>query len=111
MSYKIQTLQPLTISDLRQLEKKEKQTSRQRRITAVRMVMEGYTMVDVAAILGMHRQSVASYVKKFKEHALAGLLTRKQIPGKKPYLTKRQQGELCFVQAENTESCSEKCRG
>ncbi|MCQ6344066.1 helix-turn-helix domain-containing protein [Bacillus cereus] len=77
MSYKIQTLQPLTISDLRKLEKKEKQTSRQRRIKAVRMVMEGYTMVDVAAILGMHRQSVASYVKKFKEHALEGLLTCK----------------------------------
>ncbi|MEB8676356.1 hypothetical protein P4H08_24175 [Bacillus cereus] len=42
MSYKIQTLKPLTISDLRKLEKKEKHTSRQRRITAVRMVMEGY---------------------------------------------------------------------
>ncbi|WP_033697726.1 helix-turn-helix domain-containing protein, partial [Bacillus thuringiensis] len=94
MSYKIQKSQPFTISDLRKLEKKEKQTSRQRRITAVRMVMEGYTMVDVAAILGMHRQSVASYVKKFKEHELEGLLTRKQIPGKKPYLTKQQQEEL-----------------
>ncbi|MCQ6344135.1 helix-turn-helix domain-containing protein [Bacillus cereus] len=94
MSYKIQTLQPLTISDLRQLEKKEKQTSHQRRITAVRMVMDGYTMVDVAAILGMHRQSVASYVKKFKEHALEGLLTRKQTPGKKTYLTNQQQEEL-----------------
>ncbi|TKH13836.1 helix-turn-helix domain-containing protein, partial [Bacillus wiedmannii] len=33
-------------------------------------------MVDVAAILSMHRQSVSSYVKKFKEHALEGLLTR-----------------------------------
>lgn len=87
MSYKIPKSQPLTTSDLRKLEKKEKQTSRQRRITAVRMVMEGYTIVDVAAILGMHRQSVASYVKKFKEHALEGLLIRKQIPGKKPYLT------------------------
>ncbi|MEK4675755.1 winged helix-turn-helix domain-containing protein (plasmid) [Bacillus cereus] len=94
MSYKIQKSQPFTISDLRKLEKKEKQASRQRRITAVRMVMEGYTMVDVAAILGMHRQSVASYVKKFKEHELEGLLTRKQIPGKKPYLTKQQQEEL-----------------
>ncbi|MGX5576239.1 hypothetical protein [Bacillus toyonensis] len=63
MSHKIQKSHPLTISDLRKLEKKEKQTSRQRRITAVRMVMEG-------------------------------LLTRKHIPGKKPYLTKQQQGEL-----------------
>ncbi|WP_371399293.1 helix-turn-helix domain-containing protein, partial [Bacillus toyonensis] len=51
-------------------------------------------MVDVAAVLGMHHQSVASYVKNFKEHALEGLLTRKQIPGKKPYLTKQQQEEL-----------------
>ena len=58
------------------------------------MVMEGYTMVDVAAILGMHRQSVSSYVKKFKELALEGLLTRKQIPSKKSYLTKQQQDEL-----------------
>lgn len=32
-----------TISDLRKLEKKEKQASRQRRIAAVRMVMEGVT--------------------------------------------------------------------
>ncbi|MHB0802191.1 hypothetical protein PVK73_21940 [Bacillus thuringiensis] len=38
MSYKIPKSQPLTTSDLRKLEKKEKQTSRQRRITAVRMV-------------------------------------------------------------------------
>ena len=51
-------------------------------------------MVDVAIILGIHRQSVASYVKKFKEHALEGLLTRKQIPGEKPYLTKQQQEKL-----------------
>lgn len=58
------------------------------------MVMEGYTMVDVAHILGMHRQSVASYAKKFKKHAIERLFTRKQIPGKKPYLTMQQQGEL-----------------
>ncbi|MED3079904.1 MULTISPECIES: helix-turn-helix domain-containing protein [Bacillus cereus group] len=94
MSCKIQKSQTLTILDLRKLEKKEKQTSCKRCITAVRMVMEGYTMVDVAAILGMHRQSVASYVKKFKEHALEGLLIRKHTPGKKPYLTKLQQEEL-----------------
>ncbi|WP_257205560.1 hypothetical protein [Bacillus cereus] len=43
-------------------------------------------MVDVAHILGMYRQSVASYVKKFKDHAIEELLTRKHIPGKKPYL-------------------------
>ncbi|WP_241748281.1 MULTISPECIES: hypothetical protein [Bacillus cereus group] len=48
----------------------------------------------MVAILGIHRQSVASYVKNFKEHALERLLTRKQIPGKKPYLTKQQQKEL-----------------
>ena len=63
MPYKIQKSHPFTISDLWKLEKKEKYTSRQRRISAVRMVM-------------------------------AGLLTRKQLPGKKPYLTKLQQGEL-----------------
>ncbi|MGE6962687.1 hypothetical protein ACQKIW_22585 [Bacillus thuringiensis] len=38
--------------------------------------------MEVASILGMHRQSVASYVKQFKEHALAGLFIRKKIPGK-----------------------------
>lgn len=96
ISYVIQTTKITKFNNIRftQIREKEKQTSRQRRITAVRMVMEGYTMVDVASILGMHRQSVASYVRKFKEHALEGLLTRKQIPGKKPYLTKLQQDEL-----------------
>ncbi|HDR5276892.1 TPA: winged helix-turn-helix domain-containing protein [Bacillus thuringiensis] len=42
----------------------------------------------------MHHQSVASYVKKFKEHALEGLFTHKQIPGKRQYLTMQQQAEL-----------------
>ncbi|WP_255255566.1 hypothetical protein [Bacillus cereus] len=50
MSHEIQKSNLLTISDLRKLEKKEKQT---------------------------YRQSVSSYVKKFREHALEGLLTRK----------------------------------
>jgi len=75
MPHKIQNSHHLTISDLRKLEKKEKRATFQRRITAVRMIMEGYTMVDVSAILGMHRQSVSSYVKKFKDMHWKGYLT------------------------------------
>ncbi|PFY35818.1 hypothetical protein COL55_30340, partial [Bacillus toyonensis] len=49
----------LSAVELRKIEKTEKNASNQFRITAVRMVMEDYSMVDVAAILGMHRQSVS----------------------------------------------------
>lgn len=84
----------LSSSDLRKLEKKEKKASNQRRIIAVRMIMEGYMAIEVAKLLGIHRQSVSSYIIKFEKGGIEELLARKPIPGKQPRLQDTQQQEL-----------------
>ncbi|WP_179871804.1 helix-turn-helix domain-containing protein [Bacillus cereus] len=81
----------LSPSDLRKLEKKEKKASNQRRIIAVRMIMEGYTAIEVAKLLGIHRQSVSSYIIKFEKGGIEELLARKPILGKQPRLQAKQQ--------------------
>lgn len=55
MSHKIPKSHSLTISDLRKLEKKEKQTSCQRRTTSVRMVMEGIYIIRKVEIIVLNR--------------------------------------------------------
>jgi transposase len=44
------------------------------RITAARLVMEGYMGKEVADLCNLHRQSVATYVKKFNEGGIDTLL-------------------------------------
>lgn len=90
----IQHTHNLSPSDLRKLEKKEKKASNQRRIIAVRMIMEGYMAIEIAKILGIHRQSVSSYIIKFEKGGIEELLARKPIPGKQPRLRATQQQEL-----------------
>src|SRR5689334_8401533 len=91
---KINQTHGLTVPDLKKLEKQEKKTSNLRRITTVRMIMEGYMGKEVAKLLGLHRQSVSEYVKKFENGGLDELLNRKQIPGKAPLLSSEQQAQL-----------------
>ncbi|MFZ0447176.1 MAG: winged helix-turn-helix domain-containing protein [Bacillus sp. (in: firmicutes)] len=84
----------LTTDDLRQLEKRTKEAGDRTRLAAVRLVMEGYKAIDVAAMLNVHRQSVSTYVKNFEEGGIPKLLHRKTLPGKVPYLSKEEQNEL-----------------
>ena len=84
----------LTTDHLRQLEKRTKEAGDRTRLAAVRLVMEGYKAIDVAAMLNVHRQSVSTYVKNFEEGGIPKLLHRKTLPGKVPYLSKEEQNEL-----------------
>lgn len=84
----------LTIDHLRQMEKRTKEAGDRTRLAAVRLVMEGYKGIDVAAMLNIHRQSVSTYVKNFEEGGIQKLLQRKIPPGKVPYLLKEEQNEL-----------------
>jgi transposase len=93
-SLQIKHMHNLSASDLRTLEKKEKKASNQRRIIAVRMIMEGYMAIEVAKLLGIHRQSVSSYIMKFEQGGIEELLSRKPIPGKQPRLLSTQQQEM-----------------
>ncbi|WP_256869731.1 winged helix-turn-helix domain-containing protein [Bacillus sp. CDB3] len=50
--------------------------------------------IEVAKILGIHRQSVSSYIIKFEKGGIEELLARKPIPGKQPRLRATHQQEL-----------------
>ncbi|KIQ93923.1 Transposase [Anoxybacillus thermarum] len=79
---------------LRKQERKIKDSSLRVRVTAVRLVVEGYHRKDVAKMVNLCRQSVAPYVARFNEGRLDHLLDRWLPPGRVPFLTEEQQQEL-----------------
>lgn len=83
-----------TARKLRKEERKIKDASLRQRVTAVRLIMEGYLGKEVAEMLNLHRQSVSTYVQLFNEGGLEKLLDKKTPPGKSPYLTEEQQKKL-----------------
>lgn len=83
-----------TPDDLRKWEKKQTNINFRIRVTAVRLVMEGWTGKDVAQMCNLHRQSVSTYVKTFNEGGMEALLDRKFGAGRPTRLTDEQQEEL-----------------
>ena len=79
---------------LRKQERKIKDASLHARVTAVRLVMEGYLGKDVAKMVNLCRQSVALYVSRFNEGGIDRLLDRRLPPGRMPFLTEEQQQEI-----------------
>lgn len=90
----INTTHGFTPKQLRKLEKKAKHVEDRIRITAVRLIMEGYMTIQVAQLLNIARQTVSIYVKKFEAGGIESLLERKPLPGKKPFLTDEEQVKL-----------------
>ncbi|GEN36379.1 helix-turn-helix domain-containing protein [Aneurinibacillus danicus] len=93
-----------TVNSLRKKERMLKDGFLRQRVMAVRLVMEGYLGKEVAAMLTLHRQSVAKYVAKFNEGGLSELLKREVPSGREPYLSSKQQAELKRVILESTPS-------
>jgi transposase len=91
-----------TIDTLRQQEKQAKQTWQYKRIASVRMVMEGYKGIEVAACLGLNRKSVSEYARLFSEGGLDQLLNRNFTSHKPPYLSQEEQEELIAIISEQT---------
>lgn len=83
-----------TPDDLRKWEKKQTNVNFRIRITAVRLIMEGWTGKDVTQMCNLHRQSVSTYVKTFNESGLHTLLHRKSGSGRPTFLTDTQREEL-----------------
>ena len=71
----------LTTDHLRQMEKRTKEAGDRTRLAAVRLVMEGYKAIDVAAMLNVHRQSVSTYVKNFEEGGISKASSSKNTTG------------------------------
>ncbi|MFT9848084.1 helix-turn-helix domain-containing protein [Aneurinibacillus sp. REN35] len=99
---KITETHGFTSESLRQEERKMKDAFFKQRLTAVRLVMEGYSATDAAGILGICRQSVSTYVNMFNRSGLVELLHRDFPPGNKPYLSEEEQAELRRVLLEST---------
>ena len=64
------------------------------RVRAIQLIMSGAFAKDVAAQLGIHRQSVSVYVKLFNEGGMEHLLARSLAPGKPRLLSQEQEREL-----------------
>jgi transposase len=99
---KVTELHGWTVRTLRKQERKIKDVALRQRVMAVRLVLEGYLGKDVAAMLNLHRQSVATYVSAFNQGGLEAVLERKFPPGKQPYLTEQQREELKQIIIEST---------
>ncbi|BFH11970.1 helix-turn-helix domain-containing protein [Paenibacillus melissococcoides] len=67
------------------------------KVEAVRLVMSGHTAKDVAQQLGLHRQTVSTYVKIFNDGGIDQLLTNVASPGKPRILTPQQEEELIGI--------------
>jgi transposase len=91
-----------TTENLRAEERKIQDAFFKQRLTAVRLVMEGYSATDAGKILGICRQLVSTYVKMFNRSGLAELLHRDFPPGNKPYLSEEQHAELKRILLEST---------
>jgi transposase len=72
------------------------------RVLAVRLILEGFSTVKAAEVLGICRQSVSTYAKMFNRGGVAELLHRDFPPGKQPYLSLEEQAELKRVILEST---------
>jgi transposase len=91
---KINRTHGFTPKQLRKLERKTKHVDDRIRVTAVRLIMEGYMTIQVAELLNIARQTVSIYVRNFESGGIELLLKRKPFPGKKSFLTEEEQLKL-----------------
>ncbi|MFX3625122.1 MAG: transposase [Ectobacillus sp.] len=90
------------VESLKEQEQKTRDALSLKRIMAVRLVMQGHKGLDVAAFLGIHRQSVSTYVHSFNEGGMDSLLACGKAPGRLPYLSEQEEGEVRRVLTEST---------
>ena len=83
-----------TVECLQAQEKTIQKASMARRVTAIRLLMQGYYAIQVAELLHLHRETVSEYVKKFNEGGLEGLLHRKYAPRRRAYLSPEEEQEV-----------------
>lgn len=83
-----------TVECLQAQEKTIQKASMARRVTAIRLLMQGYYAIQVAELLHVHRETISEYVKKFNEGGVEGLLHREYAPGRRAYLSPKEEQEV-----------------
>ncbi|MGE6620014.1 helix-turn-helix domain-containing protein [Bacillus mycoides] len=92
----------VTPQDLLQEERKIKDSFFKQRLIAVRLVMEGHSATSASQILGICRQSVATYVHIFNSDGIDGLLERRYPPGRAQYLSSVEEEEVRHMLTSST---------
>ena len=65
-----------------------------KRVTIIRLVMQGYYAIQVGELLNVHRETISSYVKKFNQGGMEALIHRDYSPGKPPFLLPEEKQEV-----------------
>jgi transposase len=83
-----------TAEELEQIEKQTKDVRQRERLSTVHLAIQGYHVQEIARILSRTRQTISTYLSRFEEQGMAGLLQRGASSGKPPRLSFIQQEEL-----------------
>jgi DNA-binding CsgD family transcriptional regulator len=91
------TVRPATPEELAQLHRSLEQPLRprqRRRLEATLLRAAGHTAQDIAALLGVHVNTVSADLRLFHRRRLGGLLKRRPL-GAPPRLTSPQRRAIC----------------
>jgi transposase len=83
----------LSSHELRSLAREQKDGPTRLRFVAIALIREGETCVEVARVLGMSRESIRLWLKRYRQEGPEGLKTRRS-PGRRPHLDEDQLMEL-----------------
>ena len=73
-----------------------------KRVTVIRLIMQGYYAIQVAELLKIHRETISNDVKKFNKGGMEVVLHRKYAPGRRPYLLPEEVQEVCRMLESRT---------
>lgn len=91
-----------TMEQLQKQEKTMTKASIAKRVTVIRLLIQGYYAIQVAELLNIHRETISEYVKKFNAGGLEALISRGYAPGRIPYLTDKEEQEVCWMMVSST---------
>ena len=83
-----------TVESLQEQERALQKTSMAKRVTVIRLLMQGYYAIQIAELLNIHRETISDYAKKFNEDGMEALLHRNYAPGRRPYLLPEEAQEV-----------------
>jgi transposase len=96
------TRRELGAKDLRREARRCRDVAAARRMLALALVLEGHPREEAARHVGMDRQSLRDWVRRYNREGLAGLRDRHRS-GRRPRLTPEQTAELAAVVEQGPE--------
>ena len=98
-----------TVESLQEQERAIHKTSMAKRVTVIRLLMQGYYAIQIAELLNIHRETISDYAKKFNEGGMEALLHRNYAPGRRPYLLPEEEQEVRRMLESSTPAEGQTC--